>query len=624
MQPFFPPLTSLQSENLCAALYRSLSELQKNGVLSKSCVLRKDVLQNKDNAELEEILLNFSSAVLEKDFKAKAKDANLDTRVVVGGQLNPRTNDTLKTLALAYRVSISRKLERRQESEVVSDKILQELRSWHRELSQRNAVAMKIVGDLQGIDCDFSEEIREQDLLDASNVPQSWIQEILYGSEKGDGKGELLDKGYDHMKEMVTGGKALSPDEQQGNESSSLLRELDDRIGEQRRRIGRWKYFRSQLEERQGGQITHGTGVQNENKDKQHNAHGKKAQNAEQDRILPFNKHPGSEKVETKSNEEVELNCPTELSNRSEANKEQYLDSDTTCTTPHKTSTAMLDSKAAQSNFDVPEDKILDENLQYLECTSQNNAYLKEATIGNDKVTAFPPDKSCDPGKSTHLSLMERTRLSMAVHIEKPITSNTPVKSNRSPIDPETPKSQHKIYSEANTHENRRTTLMERTRESMTFLPPAPSTTIRTRKHDKSKSRQAQFPVNQFESPSKIMRNTGDTLTEGRKASRNDICYEDNNGMNTTAAAAQNAGKRNITPLEKLFSEEAEYSSIFKSRPRVVVSPKLSPIAFNDESKTVGDGTVENQLMDLEEHGEECREAYLSDELRDSPLKVEW
>jgi hypothetical protein len=58
------------------------------------------------------------------------------------------------------------------------------------------------------------------------------------------------------------------------------------------------------------------------------------------------------------------------------------------------------------------------------------------------------------------------------------------------------------------------------------------------------------FPVNQFETPGKLR--PQDVIDERR--------WKD----------------RNATPTEKLFSDEAEYASVFKSRPRIQLSPKPS------------------------------------------------
>ncbi|KAJ5758642.1 hypothetical protein N7520_005798 [Penicillium odoratum] len=84
--------------------------------------------------------------------------------------------------------------------------------------------------------------------------------------------------------------------------------------------------------------------------------------------------------------------------------------------------------------------------------------------------------------------------------------------------------------------------LVERTRKSMSLVPP-PS-------HDGPRPRprrgpRPSLPVNQFETP--------------RKSS----------GPHARSGAS--------TPQDKLFDEDAEYASIFKSRPRVALSPISSP-----------------------------------------------
>jgi hypothetical protein len=69
----------------------------------------------------------------------------------------------------------------------------------------------------------------------------------------------------------------------------------------------------------------------------------------------------------------------------------------------------------------------------------------------------------------------------------------------------------------------------------------------RSKKQVSRKShRQSLFPVNQFETPGK------------QRLAPEDM-------------------RRDATPTEKLFSEDAEYSSVFKSRPKIALSPVWSP-----------------------------------------------
>lgn len=86
-------------------------------------------------------------------------------------------------------------------------------------------------------------------------------------------------------------------------------------------------------------------------------------------------------------------------------------------------------------------------------------------------------------------------------------------------------------------------TLAERTRKSMSLIPPSnrPRESIEPRKSRPS------FPINQFETPRKPSAQSIETISE------------------------------RSTPRDDLFSDQADYDSVFKSRPRVANSPMVSP-----------------------------------------------
>ncbi|KAF9893785.1 hypothetical protein FE257_009955 [Aspergillus nanangensis] len=89
--------------------------------------------------------------------------------------------------------------------------------------------------------------------------------------------------------------------------------------------------------------------------------------------------------------------------------------------------------------------------------------------------------------------------------------------------------------------------LVERTRKSMSLFPPSDTNPRLPRESLRPRRPRSSFPVNQFDTPEK------------QRASRTyDI-------------------SRASTPRDELFEEEAEYSSVFKSRPRVEHSPLTSP-----------------------------------------------
>ncbi|KAL2872672.1 uncharacterized protein BJX67DRAFT_15039 [Aspergillus lucknowensis] len=85
-------------------------------------------------------------------------------------------------------------------------------------------------------------------------------------------------------------------------------------------------------------------------------------------------------------------------------------------------------------------------------------------------------------------------------------------------------------------------TLTERTRKSMSLVPPP-----REPPHPKQRSRKSRvsFPVNQFDTPPK--------------------------------AAMSDFPSRASTPRDELFDDQADYASVFKSRPRIALSPVTSP-----------------------------------------------
>ncbi|EDN10713.1 predicted protein [Histoplasma mississippiense (nom. inval.)] len=106
--------------------------------------------------------------------------------------------------------------------------------------------------------------------------------------------------------------------------------------------------------------------------------------------------------------------------------------------------------------------------------------------------------------------------------------------------------------------------LVERTRQSMSFLPKPSS---RSRQSLAAKPRKSQvFPTNQFETPKR----------DGPRS-------------------LESGGSGMSTPKEELFSQDADYASVFKSRPRIAMSPVNSPAVHMlpmDDSDMDADQTI--------------------------------
>ncbi|EAU37859.1 conserved hypothetical protein [Aspergillus terreus NIH2624] len=158
----------------------------------------------------------------------------------------------------------------------------------------------------------------------------------------------------------------------------------------------------------------------------------------------------------------------------------------------------------------------------------------------------------------------EPTRLAGSSEPEIPQIREDPphdINIDGAPMDdlPRSPSSGGRDTPEQDIHQPRRNpaALVERTRKSMSLLPPPNPNPRPPRESLGPRRPRASFPVNQFETPEKQHPHAYDI-------------------------------SRASTPRDELFEEEAEYSSVFKSRPRVAHSPLASPAVHVDPIEDFG------------------------------------
>ncbi|KAL5003452.1 HAUS augmin-like complex subunit 6 N-terminus-domain-containing protein [Aspergillus recurvatus] len=165
--------------------------------------------------------------------------------------------------------------------------------------------------------------------------------------------------------------------------------------------------------------------------------------------------------------------------------------------------------------------------------------------IGRSKILEPPAESSTfdytdeEPLKRRPrgiFTLTERTRKSISFFEGVP---ESPPQAEPTPIE-DLPKSSLGIEEEP----SESYTLFERTRKSMSLLPPPREPPRPPRRSRKSR---VSFPVNQFETPPEPSSTTHDIPS------------------------------RASTPRDELFEEQADYASVFKSRPRIALSPVASP-----------------------------------------------
>lgn len=149
------------------------------------------------------------------------------------------------------------------------------------------------------------------------------------------------------------------------------------------------------------------------------------------------------------------------------------------------------------------------------------------------------------------LSLLERTRQSMA--LVKPEENDRLTESATVVSTSITSMAENTLQS-SDAPIRRRETLLERTRQSMSLITPKPPPQKGTEQRRTSKI----YPTNQFETPGKQ-----------QSASQKDELS---------------------TPPELLFEQDANYASVFKSRPKVALSPTATSMMMHDELDDIIEG----------------------------------
>ncbi|KAK3702259.1 hypothetical protein LTR37_014970 [Vermiconidia calcicola] len=162
------------------------------------------------------------------------------------------------------------------------------------------------------------------------------------------------------------------------------------------------------------------------------------------------------------------------------------------------------------------------------------------------------PAKKAVP-QAARPSLAERTRQSLAFNSSDDITGFLPDLPSTAEAETEAkaPAPQHS--SEEAPFDRRATSLLDRTRQSISMAPPLQLSKAKKSSH--TRSRTSVYPINQFNnsSPGRERRSTVGVEEETRSK------------------------KRDFTPIEALLSPDAEYDSVFRSRPKIATSPVLSP-----------------------------------------------
>ncbi|KAJ5500925.1 hypothetical protein N7527_012046 [Penicillium freii] len=493
LRPFFPPLEPLQSVNLRAALFRCLGELKKNGDLGREIILRKTMLDDCKGDKFEELLAGFSAAVLRRAVAVSADEMLLNPTMKLSTTTAMTLADyqNLLPLILAHQVSLGSAGERHARVREAYDQFSQLLDDKKVELTERaNQGSGDSLNDTQSEPESLVRELQTNWL-----GSEEWATALLKGGSQSSTDAFLeLPFSAAWMRAKDSNVDSLS-----GGLKQDLVLDLEARVLLQRSRLRKWHEYNNSLSKERG------PNEMSTASPKEPRVLFRDHQSLTVASISKSVRQPGDRGRTLKGPEKYLLSSVNEALSRINGK-----------------------SRIKPAVF-TPEVK----TSSKLQFRSSSEIVSSPSTLAEDHHT---------PGHPTDLETQE-------LHQEpepKPKPYPEPGYTQSSPptvrLPPDLPSSGDEPAPEPvkRTH-----TLAERTRRSMSLLPPVAHEAPRPRRRPRPS-----FPVNQFVTPRKTSAQSTRSRDEISRAS---------------------------TPQDQLFEEDAEYASVFKSRPRVALSPISSP-----------------------------------------------
>ncbi|KAL9002918.1 MAG: hypothetical protein Q9188_004191 [Gyalolechia gomerana] len=620
LQPFFPPYDALRSVNLRAALYRSLNELKKNGILGKEVMVRKTMFDECRGEKFEELLASFSTTVLQDQLRKRSYTIkSVAGRLATSRELSGQAQRSALPLAIAHQGALRALLRRKEQLSERYARLEDILRAKELELLER-------VDDLAQEDqaCpldavpDRKVQIIRQQFDKNWQGDTGWVNSIVEGDRRDVGD-MLLDNKFSGVWAYAEKG-TIDNIEPLGHQS--LLQDLGRRIREQQSRLRHWQNVqkdligsrpRSPIKAKEKTTPHRSKGVLSPMKFGQMEHNGTRDSSeqsavspelkAEYCRLLkrfggdtydaglrgyttptegstnlhasssatyPQHKHPsqwliidalpstpGRETASNASCSERELESTMYSQHEQVVNPAVLKSTGTSGPMPYASSSpverrrpSVCNGRTESDGDTVPLDGLGIYGSSYADqgqCTSEDTSSNSPPVVGinpthkEDEIAQQIISLAMDAGASPmkhKISLMERTRQSIAFARPESFLPDT---CDRSELAHSTEKND--VDRIEYTGLGRTSSLLERTRRSISLLPPSDTSSRGTRNSIQNRRQSTQYPRNQFETPRKRLENL-----------------------------------KEMTPPEVLFSPEADYASVFKSRPRVGISPSISPV----------------------------------------------
>ena len=243
--PFFPAHVPLQSLNLRAALFRSLNELKKNGILGKDVMVRKTFFDDCKGERIEELLVSFSTLFLRKVLAdGHGGTICIAARLATAKTVTANEQRSFLPLAVAHRASLTALLHKKKD-------LRERYKGFGRTL---DAKEQELDGRLEAV-------ISTQDLLDKNPVPdhtvacvsklfdKNWqgdrkLADVIARGEEHALKDPLLDKPFSETWLQVSEGTF---DGTTGTSWQGLLQDLEERVANQEARLAGWRNFKEAM-----------------------------------------------------------------------------------------------------------------------------------------------------------------------------------------------------------------------------------------------------------------------------------------------------------------------------------------------------------------------------------------
>lgn len=250
LRPHWPPLETLQSVNLRAALLRVLADLKKNGAFGRDVVLRKTMLDECKGEKVEELLAVVSTATLKKALlkgRSHARDNISEAlRIALCDHFSSADGEKLVPMILAHCSSLHKILRERKGLAYADARTRGLLSDKDAELDVREHKCQSI--PFTELDLPDAQAAKES-FLSSWKGKDVWATAFLDGGLSA-GTDEILDATFEDI-----WGQARNAASQRASSSSSFLHgpsknlvvDLDSRLSEQRSRLQYWKEFKLSL-----------------------------------------------------------------------------------------------------------------------------------------------------------------------------------------------------------------------------------------------------------------------------------------------------------------------------------------------------------------------------------------